>query len=813
MSPGPLPRSRLQLLVSLTLLFVMTAWFYAWAPATYPVHWTSRSGDGLYAELTDAYLHGHLHLAQRPSPGLLALADPYDPAQNASHRVNDLSYFKGRYYLYHGAAPVLTVLAPFRLLTGRHLTDPAAILFFCLGGAALSLLLLGEFWLKVVPGASRVSLAVCALAVLFCHGYYLVLRGAGINQVAIACAYFYLLLAIWGAFRALSTPRHAWPWLLLAATAYGLAIASRPHYVFGSLALLIPLAVLRRREGPGQSRGGWLNLAAVALPLTLMVGAMLLQNYLRFGQLLEFGQRYMLGAWDQRTLGFLGLKNLPVNAWNYLLAPGILGVDFPFLTAPGWQAIGVLVQTPFVWLALAAAGLCFYRSDPSSPDVSQSLTGMLALVLVCNLGVLLCLPSGNDLAVLTSANARYTFDFLPTLVLLACVSVLTLDHRLAGSPWPRRGWQGGALVLILLSLLGALSLDFQRFPPETYRLLAQTFNWPANLAQRWLGTVYGPIRLEVVFPPGKPHYYEPLVATGSADTGDLLYVFYDSPATVRFGLVGSAMQGPLSPPVPVTYGQPHHLEISMGSLYPPVGHPLLSALGDMEVARLKRTLRIGLDGRTVFEVPAHFFPSKPRHVRIGLTTILRDYCRPEFSGQILTSARLPLQPLEIVQQAASAHGSIRLVLRFPDNKAGVSEPLIVSGVQNAGDLISVRYESNWQVSLGLDHWGHPGFHTAGLPVDYTVDHVVEIQMGSLFPPVGHILLADLSPAQIERLKGRVRIVLDGEVVLDADQPTYDSSPYDVFIGRNVIGGSTCVYEFSGEIKSVTRLPLSAASAR
>jgi hypothetical protein len=46
-------------------------------------------------------------------------------------------------------------------------------------------------------------------------------------------------------------------------------------------------------------------------------------------------------------------------------------------------------------------------------------------------------------------------------------------------------------------------------------------------------------------------------------------------------------------------------------------------------------------------------------------------------------------------------------------------------------------------------------------------------------------------------------------VLDAEQPTFDSSPYDVTIGRNAIGGSTCVYEFSGGIKSVSRRPLPA----
>jgi hypothetical protein len=251
----------------------------------------------------------------------------------------------------------------------------------------------------------------------------------------------------------------------------------------------------------------------------------------------------------------------------------------------------------------------------------------------------------------------------------------------------------------------------------------------------------------------------------------------------------------------------------MGSLYPPIGHPVLTSLGDSAVARLKRTLRVDLDGRTVFEVPAHFFPSKPRHVQIGSTTILRGYCLAEFSGQILTTGRLPITPLETARQTGPEYGAIRLVLRFPDNKPGVSEPLVVSGVQGAGDLIYVQYVDNRQISLGLDHWGHMGLRTTWLPVDYSVNHIMEIQMGALFPPAGHILFSALPPPQVEGLKRRVRVVLDGEVVLDAEQPTFDSSPYDVFIGRNAIGGSTCIYEFSGEIKSASRLPLPSAGGR
>lgn len=790
--------------VLLGALFLAASWFYAWSPSTYPTLWSTRTGTGLYSDLTKAFFNGHLYLARNPDPKLVALPDPYDPAANAAFRINDLSYFRGHYYLYHGAAPVVMLFAPYHALTGHYLTDPAASLIFGLLGAAFGLLTLAAIWSRVTTKASWMSLLLGALAILFCQGYYLVIRDVGINQVAIASAFCFVSFALWSAIRSLFAEKHAWSWLLLAATAYGLAIASRPSYVFGSITLLVPVLVIWRRQ---RSSSVWKNLAAVVSPLLAIISGILTYNYLRFGQLLEFGQRYMLGAWDQRTLGFFSLHSLKTNLLHYLITPGIFSLDFPFLSASGWQAVGVLIQSPFVWLALPCTVLLLWRAIPGPQTVLRSAMAMIALVFLCNFGLLLLLPSGNEQAVLTSANARYSFDFLPALVLLTSIGILGVDDRLADRPWSRCIWCSGTMILVFISLLAALSLDFSRYPAENYRSLAQVLNRPTQYVQRWLGMIYGPLELQVVFPPDKSNFYEPLVTTGSSRAGDLLYVNYDSPETVRFGLVNTAMKGPLSPPIRVSYGQPHHLTIRMGSLYPAGGNPLMSALTEFQVARLKRTLQIDLDGHTVYEVPAHFSPSKSYQVEVGTNHILEAYSRPKFSGRVLYSTRLPISPLKSDQGSSPEYGTIRLVLRFPSGKPGTSEPLVESGLQNAGDIIYVTYENDWQITLGLDHWGHMGRKTTTLPIDYSVNHVLEIQMGSLFPPRGHVLLSDLNANQVDQLKGRVRLILDREVVLDVEQPTYDSSPYDVFIGRNVIGASTCVYEFSGEIKSATRLPL------
>jgi hypothetical protein len=66
-------------------------------------------------------------------------------------------------------------------------------------------------------------------------------------------------------------------------------------------------------------------------------------------------------------------------------------------------------------------------------------------------------------------------------------------------------------------------------------------------------------------------------------------------------------------------------------------------------------------------------------------------------------------------------------------------------------------------------------------------------MGSLFP-------ARSQAAQEEHIHVR----FDGADAIDTGQQAYDSSPYDVSIGTNAIGGSTCGYAFTGQILDAER---------
>src|SRR5580704_13238715 len=79
--------------------------------ATVPL--SDREAHSYYQMLTEAFLSGRTYLSLEPDPRLKALADPWAGAQGVP-RAHDATYYNGKYYLYFGMGPVLSLMAPWR---------------------------------------------------------------------------------------------------------------------------------------------------------------------------------------------------------------------------------------------------------------------------------------------------------------------------------------------------------------------------------------------------------------------------------------------------------------------------------------------------------------------------------------------------------------------------------------------------------------------------------------------------------------------------------------------------------------------------
>ena len=146
-SPDQSPTARSAALRYAVLILSIAAViaFYAWAIAPGPPSIAKfDTGIEYYNLLVKGFRSGHLSLQAEAPAGLLKLKDPYDPRQNAPFGMHDVSFYKGKLYLYFGAAPALVLYWPFTAITGLYLDDRQAVFVFCVGAFLAGCFLLGR---------------------------------------------------------------------------------------------------------------------------------------------------------------------------------------------------------------------------------------------------------------------------------------------------------------------------------------------------------------------------------------------------------------------------------------------------------------------------------------------------------------------------------------------------------------------------------------------------------------------------------------------------------------------------------------------
>ena len=431
---------------------------YAGAAQSGLLEWSApTASDTDYNLLVRAFRAGQLSLPLPVPAGLGQLADPYDPTANApyrslAHRLHDLSYYRGRLYLYFGIGPALVLFWPWAALTGRYLWHREAAAIFCAAGFLVSAGLLRALWRRYFQEVPAAVVAAAALALGLAGGAPVLLARAEVYEVAISCGQMAALLAlaaVWCALHAAAGRREAW--LAAASAADGLARAARPSLLFGAVILLGP--ILGGSQAPAE-RAPLVRLlrlgAAAFVPLGLCGLGLLLYNGLRFGHPLEFGQHYQLaGDLRQDTQRHFSLGYLPFNLRVYFLESVRWTRHFPFVgrtpISPlpvGHGAVekpfGVLTDLPLVWLTLAAP-LAWRNRPASEVSVLRCFSGCAAALFGLN---------ALTLGLYYYVSSRFEMEFLPELLLLATVGILGVERALAGQPACRRllRWVWGPLL-------------------------------------------------------------------------------------------------------------------------------------------------------------------------------------------------------------------------------------------------------------------------------------------------------------------------------------------------------------------------------
>lgn len=772
--------------------------FYAWAVAP-GGHFFSgfNGGSDYYNLLVKGFRSGHLSLRVDVPPGLLKLKDPYDPAQNAPFGMHDLSFYKGRFYLYFGVAPALTLYWPFAALTGHYLDDRHAIFLLCTAGFLASCLLLSRIRRRYFPASGVALEAAAVLAVGLANMVPLLLRRPQVYEVAVSSAYAFYAISLFGVYQSLHGRRRL-GWLAFASLCFGLAVASRPTYILGPAALLVPvfLGLFAGRPSGSSDGPGWIGLACAAfIPAGMLIAGVLAYNELRFGSPLEFGATWMFSGFDATKTTQFSPSYLWYNCRTYLFAPAHLSAYFPFVRvislAPpppghsgGEDPYGVFPNMPFVLLAFAAVLACAHR---------PALRAFALFVAISSAS------AASVVFVYQFTANRYMVDFLPGFIILSVIGFWGLRERFPG---PARGLvTSGCWALLTWSLLFNVFATFghnellRRNNPEVYRRLVHTFDYPRWLFDKALGRTYGPLELTVRLPTDRTGKLAPLVITGSEFLSDYLYVYYAASDRLAIGFEHAGFGGTMSDPVAIDYSQPHRISVDMPPLYPPAGDPYYDGVPPGALDAVSRRLRVTLDGTQVIDTIEQFHPPFAIRPTLGPDASPTGPLGGRFTGAILGVRRVSADWNAIAE--AQRAGPLVIALEFPGGNSGAHEPLVSSGTPGRGDVLAVNFVDSNHVTFSLDHWGYGGPTSDAVEIKPGTRQMLRVGFGSFFPASARP--REIAASRWSDAAGRLEIDLDDRRVFAVPAPFYEASPESVAVGRNQIGASSCTARFSGRI--------------
>ena len=469
---GDLVQKRVSGILGPALAAVLVIAIYGVIACTSESELGSRTpAEAYYNRLIDGFAKGQLSLDLTPPPGLALLPDPYDPKANAPFhgqmyspgRIHDLSYYRGRLYLYFSVVPALVLFLPFHWLTSAYISHQQACFVFCSAGFLASAALVDSIRRRCFPGAGAIAATLCTLSVGLIPLVPIVLQRPEVWEVAVTASYSFWMISLLLIWISLARTPYAWGIALCASATIGLAVGCRPSSCLGAAILLLPL-VRAIRAGPA---GGWRKKCAVAASLVLPMAAigmgLLAYNYARFGNVFEFGEKYQLNGDARGPVGQFHAAFVGYNLRLYFLEYPGWQRAFPFVrdvTPPPMPAghgfvdspVGVLFLLPFVLFAAAVPfGLRAVRDGER-----RKLTAIAGATLF------LFMSGAGPLCFYLADCVRYQLEFVPALVLLATIGYLALVSDLPEKKFIRSGLIGAAgcaaAVSIAFNLLMAVNL-------------------------------------------------------------------------------------------------------------------------------------------------------------------------------------------------------------------------------------------------------------------------------------------------------------------------------------------------------------------
>lgn len=768
-------------------LCALVGWFYVWTARSSGDKWKfGQEQRDYYNLLIDGYLDGQLHMKVEVPQALLDLKDPYDPGQRPlGLGLHDASFYRGKYYVYFGAAPMIVLMLPFRLITGVDLPLVVAVLIYVYGGFLASVAVGLALRRRYFPAAGLLTLALGILVLGFAGVSLVLLRRPHMWELPIAGGYCFAMLALLALWRAVhAPPERRSRWLAAAALALGLAVASRPTYLVATPCLLVPLAVVAWRE----RRMPWHGSAAVVVPLACVGALMAWHNYARFGNPLQFGQAYQFSLDYESKLPHFGASYVPYNARTYFFSSAEWSRYFPFIRPrePGpapkgftihrGDVYGLLANFPIAWLAFAAP-LALWRRPRAERAVLGTWLAAAAVLFAANALLLLSF---------FSALARYQMDFAPALLVLSVVGLFAVERWLAECV--RVGVRAIGLILLAgaagfsaaFGVLFSLQFDglLRERNPRLERVVAKTLNRIPATFEPLFGVHYGPVALAVRLPADIRAGKATLLSVDAGARVQRVFIEEEPDGRVRLGLALPGTPELRSRALPLERNVEHRVVVTWGALFPPVTHPYFAGRSEAEVRRLTREVRIDVDDEPVVLGHQRRALATATAVRTGIDAVT-DAAYPAFRGTVGVGRRTTT-PVSAEESRLFA----RVRFSLPREESSAWQPLLSVGEGvNAAVLAIQPVSGHGSVAAWITR-GETTLLANGWALARERAHEVVVRV-----------VAHGSGEQ------RLQLWIDGELA-SARRSTWRGEASSVIAGRNPHAVEGCAEAYAGEVFSL-----------
>jgi len=307
--------------------------------------------------LVDAFIAGRTNIDFGRPEKLLNAERPYDYNWLISNGYEirkdwawDISYYKGKFYTYYGPVPAAFLYLPYKLVTGDYLTHNGGVFAF----AAVAVIFLALLWRflvkKYMPEARFIFYLLSFSALFFVSHLFSGLRYPTVWTIVQVAGLAFIAAGTFLLLKSVDKENTNRLQLFLACLCFALAVGCRPNMVLVSI--IVPAVLWKRRS--------WKLALFVLIPYVTVAIPLCAYNYVRFGSIFEFGQKYciaIINVTAAQLLNPLGkIHQMFITFVHYFCRPYVYSLHFPFVELVPPKGL-VTSELGFIWIYNSGGGL------------------------------------------------------------------------------------------------------------------------------------------------------------------------------------------------------------------------------------------------------------------------------------------------------------------------------------------------------------------------------------------------------------------------------------------------------------------------